>query len=77
MTVQLPLPGLWPRNMSRRDPIAALEDKFEATYAIELLLGRLAEKHGNGPAVIAKALRRRHARRCLLRPRRAGAGRAR
>ena len=40
MTVQLPLPGHWPRNMSRRDPIAALEeierDKFDATYAIEL-----------------------------------------
>ena len=49
MTVQLPLPGL-PRYLSNRDPIAALEeirrDKFEATYAIELLLDRLAEEHG-------------------------------
>jgi hypothetical protein len=55
MTVQLPLPGHWPRNMSRRDPVAALEeiqrDKFEATYAIELLLDRLAEKHGIAKAV--------------------------
>ena len=60
MTVQLRLPGHWPRNMSRRDPIAALEeiqrDKFEATYAIELLLDRLAEKHGIGHKVIAKAV---------------------
>jgi hypothetical protein len=60
MTVQLPLPGHWPRNMSRRDPIAALEDiqrdRFEATYAIELLLDRLAEKHGIGHRVIAKAV---------------------
>jgi len=36
---QLPLPGHWPRNMSRRDPFAALEgiqrDKIAATYAIE------------------------------------------
>ncbi len=60
MTVQLPLPGLWPRNTSRRDPISALEeidrDKFEAIYAIELLLDRLAEKHGIGHKVIAKAV---------------------
>jgi len=60
MTVQLPLPGVWPRNMSRRDPVAALEDiqreKVEATYAIELLLDRLAEKHGIGHKVIAKAI---------------------
>ena len=60
MTVQLPLPGVWPRNMSRRDPIATLEeiqrDRFEATYAIELLLDRLAEKHGIGHKVIAKAV---------------------
>jgi len=59
MTVQLPLPGL-PRYLSNRDPIAALEeiqrDKFEATYAIELLLDRLAEKHGIGHTVIAKAV---------------------
>ena len=60
MTVQLPLPGVWPRNLSRRDPIATLEeirrDKFEATYAIELLLDRLAEKHGIGHKVIPKAV---------------------
>ena len=60
MTVQLRLPGHWLRNMSRRDPIAALEeiqrDKFEATYAIEMLLDRLVEKHGIGHKVIAKAV---------------------
>lgn len=60
MTVQLPLPGVWPRNMSRRDPIAALEeierDKVNALYAIELLMDRLADKHGIGHAVIAKAV---------------------
>lgn len=60
MTVQLPLPGHWPRNMSRRDPVAAVEqiqrDKFEATYAIELLLDRLAEKHDISHTVIAKAV---------------------
>jgi len=59
MTIQLPLPGL-PRYLSNRDPIAALEeirrDKFEATYAIELLLDGLAEKHGISHAVIAKAV---------------------
>ena len=60
MSIQLPLPGAWPRNMSRRDPIAALEeierDKFAATYAIELELDRLAEKHGISHTVIAKAV---------------------
>jgi hypothetical protein len=60
MTVQLPLPGLWPRNMSRRDPIAALEeierDKSDATYAIELLLDRYAKKHGISHAVINRAV---------------------
>jgi hypothetical protein len=60
MTVQLPRPGHWPRNMSRRDPIAELEeiqrDKIEATYAIELLLDRLAEKHGIHHTIIAKAV---------------------
>jgi len=59
MTVQLPLPGL-PRYLSNRDPIAALEeigrDKFEATYAIELLLDGLAQKHGVSHTVIAKAV---------------------
>jgi len=60
MTIQLPLPGHRPRNMSGRDPVAALEeiqrDMFEATYAIELLLDRLAEKHGISHTVIAKAV---------------------
>ena len=60
MTVQLALPGL-PRYLSNRDPIAALEeiqrDKLEATYAIELLLDGLAQKHGISHTVIAKAVR--------------------
>lgn len=59
MTVQLALPGL-PRYLRNRDPIAALEeiqrDKFAATYAIELELDRLAEKHGISHTVIAKAV---------------------
>jgi hypothetical protein len=42
MTVQFPLPGTLPRNISRRDPIASLEEieweKVETLYAIELLL---------------------------------------
>lgn len=50
MTVQLPMPGHWPCNMSRCDPMAALEvierDKVEATHEIVLLLDRLAKKHG-------------------------------
>ncbi len=37
MEVQLPLPGVWLRKMSNRDPVAALEeierDKFAATAA--------------------------------------------
>ena len=61
MTVQLPLPGDWPRNKSRRDPIAALEeierDKIDALYAIELVLDRYAEKHGISLEVISKAVR--------------------
>ena len=60
MTVQLPLPGQWPRNTSRRDPIAALEeierDKGDAVYAIELVLDRYADKHGIGHEVIHKAV---------------------
>lgn len=60
MNVQLPLPGYWPRNLSRRDPIAALEeierDKADAAYAIELVLDRYADKHGIGHGVIAKAV---------------------
>jgi len=60
MSIPLPLPGTWPRNMTRRDPIAALEeierDKVAATYAIELELDRLAEKNGISHTVIAKAV---------------------
>ncbi len=61
MSIQLPLPGVaWPINMSRRDPVAALEaiarDKADATYAIELLLGQLADKHGIRQAEIDKAI---------------------
>jgi len=59
MTVQLPLPGSWRGNVSRRDPAAALEeiqrDKSATTYAIELELDRLADKHGVSHTVIAKA----------------------
>jgi hypothetical protein len=59
MTVQLALPGL-PRYLSNRDPIAALDeierDKVEATYAIELLLDRLADKHSISHTVINRAV---------------------
>ena len=60
MEIQLPLPGVWPRNVAWRDPIAALEeilrDKVEAMYAIELLLDGLAEKHGISHEVIDNAM---------------------
>lgn len=60
MSVQLPLPGNWPRNMSRRDPIAALEEieraKADALYAIELLLDGVADRHGIKHEVIDKAV---------------------
>ncbi|WP_428667118.1 hypothetical protein [Reyranella sp.] len=50
MTVHLPLPDDWLRKRDRRDPIAALADieraKAEVTFAIELLLERLADEHG-------------------------------
>ena len=56
MTVQLPLPGVWPRNTSRRDPIAQLEhierDKVEAKHEIRLVLDKYAELHGISPKVI-------------------------
>ena len=46
--------------MIRRDPTAALEeidrDKFETTYAIEVPLDRLAEKHSIHRTVIVKAV---------------------
>jgi len=60
MTVQLPLPGHGRRNMSRRDPIAALEeierDKIEATGAIKLVLDGLGRKHHISPDAIDRAL---------------------
>ncbi len=60
MTIQLPPPGVWPRNMSRRDPNAELErierDKLDTIYAIELLLDRLADKHGIRHEAINKAV---------------------
>jgi len=46
--------------VNRRDPIASLEeiqrDKFEAMYAIGLLLSGLAERHGICHTVVAKAV---------------------
>ena len=60
MTVQLPPPGDWPRNMNRRDPFAVLEDierdKIEATCAIKLVLDGLAKKYCISPDAIDKAL---------------------
>ena len=60
MTVQLPQPSVWPRNASRRDPIAALEeierDKLNTRYAIEVLLDHLADEHGISHEVIDKAV---------------------
>ena len=60
MTVQLPLPGHGRRNMSCRDPIAALEeierDKIEATCAIKLVLDGLAKKYTISSDAIDKAL---------------------
>ena len=56
MTVQLPLPGHWPRNMSRRDPIAELEaiarEKLDAKHEIRQVLDKYAELHGISPKVI-------------------------
>ena len=56
MEIQLPLPGHWPRNMSRRDPIAELEaitrDKLDAKHEIRLVLDRYAELHGISAKVI-------------------------
>ena len=50
MSVQLPLPGSWPRNMTARDPVAELErlakDKLDAKIAVYEALERLANKHG-------------------------------
>jgi len=50
MSIQLPLPGSWPRNMTARDPIAELErlarDKLDAKAEVYEALERLANKHG-------------------------------
>jgi len=59
MTVQLPLPGHWPRNMSRRDPVAALEhierDKVEAKHEIRLV-GRFIQIAGYRCLSLMRAL---------------------
>jgi hypothetical protein len=50
MSVQLPLPGYWPRNASWSDPrdeIAQLRrDKLEAKYEIRLILDKYAARYG-------------------------------
>jgi len=50
MSIQLPLPGSWPLDMTARDPIAELErlakDKLDAKTEIYGALERLANKHG-------------------------------
>lgn len=56
MTVQLPLPRHWPRNMSRRNPTEALaeieHDRLEAKYRLRLVLDEFAEKHGIGHKLV-------------------------
>jgi len=56
MTIQLPLPGVWPRNLSRRDPVAELEridrEKLDAKHEIRLVLDKYAELNGISPKVI-------------------------
>ena len=56
MTVQLPLPGHWPRNISRRDPIAELEaisrEKLDAKHEIRLVLDKYADLQGISPKAI-------------------------
>ena len=58
MTVQLPLPGHWPRNISRRDPVAELEaiarEKLDAKHEIRLVLDKYADSHGISPKAINK-----------------------
>lgn len=50
MSIQLPLPGNWPHNMTTRDPIAELErlarNKLAAKAEVYEALERLANKHG-------------------------------
>ena len=56
MTVQLPLPGHWPRNISRRDPIAEHEaitrEKLDAKHEIRQLLEKYAKLHDISSKVI-------------------------
>lgn len=50
MSIQLPLPGVWPRNMTWHDPNAELErlarDKLDAKAEIYATMKRLADRHG-------------------------------
>jgi hypothetical protein len=56
MTVQLPLPGVWPRNIGRRDPIAELDaitrEKLDAKHELRQVLDKYADLHGISPKVI-------------------------
>ena len=50
MSIQLPLPGYWPRNATWSDPredLAQLKrDKLEAKHEIRLVLDKYASRHG-------------------------------
>ena len=50
MSIQLPLPGNWPHNMTTRDPDSELErlahDKLAAKARIYEALEHLARRHG-------------------------------
>jgi hypothetical protein len=50
MSLQLPLPGYWPRNVIWSDPREELKqlerDKLEAKYEIRQVLDKYAEPHG-------------------------------
>jgi hypothetical protein len=53
MTVQLPLPGHWPRNISRRDPLEAISrEKLDAKHEIRQVLDKYADLHGISPKAI-------------------------
>ena len=49
MSIQLPLPGDWPRNATWPDPLDKLrqleKDKLDAKYEIRLVLDRYREKY--------------------------------
>ena len=49
MSVQLPLPGDWPRNATWPDPLDQLrlleQDKLDAKYEIRQVLDRYCEKY--------------------------------